>query len=78
MGELGLKDLGIQNTCLLLKLIHRLHSTNASSWAAWVQENANIALLTGNLHGSHWETLRSLLPIYRAITTVSLGNGRTT
>lgn len=77
-GGLGLKDLGIQNTCLLLKLIHKLHSNNASSWANWVQENACVASLTGNLFGHRWDVLRSLLPLYRAITTVTLKNGAST
>jgi hypothetical protein len=39
-GGLGLKDLSIHNTCLLLKLIHKLHSNNVSSWANWVQNKA--------------------------------------
>jgi hypothetical protein len=60
-GGLGLKDLGIQNICLLLKLIHKLHSEIPSSLAAWVQKNASIASLTGELHGQHWDMLRSLL-----------------
>jgi hypothetical protein len=30
-GDLSLKDLRIQNTCLLLKMIHRLHQNNQSS-----------------------------------------------
>jgi hypothetical protein len=41
-GGLGLKDLCIQNTCLLLKLVHKLHSEHASSWARWVQNNASV------------------------------------
>jgi hypothetical protein len=49
-----------------------------SSWAKWLQSNANIASLTGDLHGQHWDMLRSLLPIYRAITTVILGDGANT
>jgi len=32
-GGLGIKDLSTQNSCLLLKLIHCLHQTTASSWA---------------------------------------------
>jgi hypothetical protein len=77
-GGLGLKDLRIQNTCLLLKLVHKLHSEHASSWARWVQNNASVASLTGDLHGQHWDMLRSILPIYRAITTVILGDGKNT
>jgi len=34
--------------------------------------------LEGDLQGHHWEALRELLPLYRAITTVSIGNGRNT
>ena len=77
-GGLGLKDIGIQNTCLMLKMIHRLHSDNDSSWARWVRQNASIASLRGNLNGHHWDTLRSFLPLYRAITTVRIADGNTT
>lgn len=77
-GGLGLKDLGLQNICLLLKLIHKLHSEHVSSWARWVRSNACIASLIGDLHGQHWEMLLSLLPVYRAATTVILGDGTTT
>lgn len=75
-GGLGLKDLSVQNTCLLLKLIHKLHQNEESSWANWIQANACLASLTGNLHGYHWDTLRSLLPIYGAVTNVRLGDGK--
>ena len=77
-GGLGLKDLGTQNICLLLKLIHKLHLDTNSSWVQWVQENASVASLAGNLHGQHWDMLRSILPIYQAITTVTLADGSTT
>ena len=73
-----MKDLGTQNICLLLKLIHKLHLDTNSSWVQWVQENASVASLTGNLHGQHWDMLRSILPIYQAITTVTLADGSTT
>ena len=32
--------------------------------------------LSGNIHGDHWRVLRSLLPLYQAITTVALENGK--
>jgi len=76
-GGLGVRDLGIQNICLLLKLIHRLHCPQSSAWAQWVQGRASISSLQGDLHGEHWQTLRSILPLYQAITTVSVGDGRT-
>ncbi|XP_066354714.1 cysteine-rich receptor-like protein kinase 10 [Miscanthus floridulus] len=68
----------------LLKLLIRnllnicFTPNNPSSWAQWVTRNACIASLTGNLVGNHWDTMRSLLPIYRAITVVNLADGTTT
>ena len=32
LGGLGIKDMGVQNICLLLKLLHRLHCPNSSAW----------------------------------------------
>jgi len=77
-GGLGIKDLSTQNSCLLLKLIHRLHQTTASSWATWVRDRVSLASMEGSVVVSHWDSLRMLLPIYQAITTVVLGNGKTT
>lgn len=76
LGGLGIKDLGTQNICLLLKLLHKLHCPQSSAWAQWVRGRASVATLTGDIHGEHWQALRSLLPLYQAITTVSLGDGR--
>ena len=75
-GGLGVRDLGTQNVCLLLKLIHRLHCPESSAWAHWVQSRASISSLQGDLHGEHWHTLRSIVPLYRAITSVSIGDGK--
>ena len=35
-GGLGIRDLATQNLCLLLKMLHRLHTTPGSRWAAWI------------------------------------------
>jgi hypothetical protein len=35
-GGLNVKNLEIQNICLLLKFIHQLHTPNRSSWANWI------------------------------------------
>ncbi|WVZ72521.1 hypothetical protein U9M48_020963 [Paspalum notatum var. saurae] len=62
----------------MLKLLHRLYAAVSSSWASWVREHACLATLNGDLHGNHWDVLRSLLPLYRAITSVKVGDGRCT
>ncbi|KAJ1273852.1 hypothetical protein BS78_05G016600 [Paspalum vaginatum] len=58
MGGLNVKDLRIQNLCLLLKLLHRLHTATESSWAAWVREGVNLATLSGALK----DDLATMLP----------------
>ncbi|GJN24750.1 hypothetical protein PR202_gb12512 [Eleusine coracana subsp. coracana] len=77
-GGLGVRDLPIQNRCLLMKLMHRLHCSADSSWANWVAGLVEIPSMTGDLSGQHWDALRSLLPAYQELTKVSLGDGRTT
>lgn len=78
-GGLGLRNLAIQNQCLLLKLLlHRIHSLANSAWASWIRHRIDIVTITGDISGSHWTALRSLLPTYRAITTVNLHDGHST
>ena len=76
LGGLGIKDMGTQNICLLLKLLHKLHFPQSSAWAQWVHGRASISSLKGDIHSEHWEVLRSLLPLYQAITSVQLGDGK--
>ena len=77
-GGLGIKDLKLHNICLLIKLIHRLHSATDSSWAVWVKEHMNMATMEGDLGGPHWDSLRTLLPIYQAVSTSTVGDGCST
>ena len=78
LGGLGIKDIATQNICLLLKLVHKLHFARSSAWAQWVRSRACIASLKGDLHGEHWEVMRTILPLYQAVTTVAIGNGQHT
>jgi hypothetical protein len=70
--------LGLQNQCLLLKILHRLSAPAGSAWARWMRRHINLATLEGNVAASHWNSLRALLPLYRAITTVEVQNGVST
>jgi hypothetical protein len=74
-GGLGVIDLMTRNTCLLLKLLHRLFTAVGSSWA---RGRVCLATLTGDLSGDHWMTLRALLPLYRSIITCLIKDGRST
>lgn len=79
-GGLGVRALATQNNCRLLKLFHRLHAPASSWWASWVWSR-----LRGNLLGMtrasaigapHWGHLARLVPLYRDLTTVKIGDDR--
>ena len=78
LGGLGIKDFGVQNVCLLLHLIHRLHNPTQSAWAQWIRDRADLANMKCSSMGNHWDLLSSILPLYQAITTVCVGDGRAT
>ncbi|GJM90009.1 hypothetical protein PR202_ga06245 [Eleusine coracana subsp. coracana] len=77
-GGLGVRGIAVQNNCMLLKLIHRMFTATDSSWARWVRSRADLSNLTGDMEGTHWAGLRQLLPIYQSITSVKLGNRKST
>ncbi|GJN04994.1 hypothetical protein PR202_ga22584 [Eleusine coracana subsp. coracana] len=75
-GGLGIRDIALQNQCLLLKLVHKHPSPIRFSLGNMSHTKINILTLEGDVHGAHWASLSDLLPPYRAITTVTLGDGR--
>ncbi|XP_073353930.1 uncharacterized protein [Aegilops tauschii subsp. strangulata] len=80
-GGLGVRDLATQNISLLLKVLHRLHSMPLSRWASWVWSSLGERLLLdargSSLAGEHWVCLRGLVPLYRSLSRVDVGDGRT-
>lgn len=56
---LGIKRVEMQNACLLLKLLHRLHHPAGSAWATWASSRARLPDLSGDLHGPHWGAQRA-------------------
>ena len=79
-GGLGIRDLATQNLFLLLKMLHRLHTTPGSRWAAWIWGGAGgrSLLARGELAlGEHRAAVVKLLPLYRAISVVDVGDGNT-
>jgi hypothetical protein len=80
-GGLGVHVLGLQNACLLVKLLHRLHVETGTPWAAWHwEEMGNGSIVDGpaTSSGGHWAALRKLVPLYRCLTRVAVGDGRRT
>ncbi|GJN11663.1 hypothetical protein PR202_ga29867 [Eleusine coracana subsp. coracana] len=70
-GGLRVRDIAVQNNCMLLKLIHRMFTAMDSSWVRWVRSRADLSNLTGDMEGTHWPGLRQLLPIYQSITSTA-------
>jgi hypothetical protein len=75
-GGLSITDLGLQNKCLLLKVLHGLFSGRDSPWTRWVKRS---------YLGDHpqaatpaWRCFQALLPLYRSITRVDPRDGRST
>lgn len=79
-GGLGVRDLRLQNTCLLLKLLHRAHEEGSSAWARWLEMEFGGLLEAPDTteEGTHLASLRRLLPDYRLLTSVEVGDGRST
>jgi hypothetical protein len=72
----------IQNSCLLMKVLHRLHVQTASPWARWrwamISDGSVADDSRTTAAGEHWGVVRSLVPLYRSVTRVSIGDGRWT
>ncbi|GJN15098.1 hypothetical protein PR202_gb01988 [Eleusine coracana subsp. coracana] len=74
-GGLGIRNIVVQNQCLLMKLLYRLYHPAGSAWALWTRTKINLATLEGPLKGPHWTALRALLPAYQSITMSEVGDG---
>uniref|UniRef100_A0ACD5YWZ6 Uncharacterized protein n=1 Tax=Avena sativa TaxID=4498 RepID=A0ACD5YWZ6_AVESA len=73
-GGLGVIDLTLHNTCLLLKKLQAALSGHRTPWADWVRSNYLCA--TPAAPTPTWQVFASLLPLYRSITSVRVGHGR--
>lgn len=77
-GGLGIRDFGTHNICLLLNIVHCLYCASSSAWGLWIKQHVDLSNLNSASMGTHWDLLRSLLPLYQALTAVQLGDGKST
>jgi hypothetical protein len=78
-GGIGIKNLETQNICLLLKFIHKLHTSNNCSWAKWIQSS----VYQGNKRlgdkvpycSNSMRYLMTLVQQYWDLTVVKVGDG---
>jgi hypothetical protein len=74
-GGLGVKNLAVKNSCLQMKLLHRLFSCPDAPWPRWVW---SCAVKRGAVSGRHVDRLLDMLPLYRGLSRCTVGNGRHT
>jgi hypothetical protein len=54
-GGIELSNLKVQNQCLLLKLLHRIHTLGDSSWVPWVHAHIDLVSMQGEVVGLKFE-----------------------
>ena len=72
-GGLGIKLLKEKNSCLQMKLVHRLHVEIDAPWSRWFWARER----ERSEDGHHLKRLSALMPLYRNLTTCKVGDGRT-
>lgn len=73
-GGLGVKNLEDANHCLLMKFVHKLHSPATLPWQRWFHSHSGPRLLATS--DSYLAKLvLAVLPLYRTLTKVTLGDG---
>jgi len=78
-GGLGVKDLHLQNRCLLMKFINKLFSGEPVAWKEWILRDA--AAFDAPLNGTHsylWRIINDGLNTFRSITYVNIRDGSST
>jgi hypothetical protein len=78
-GGLGVKDLELQNRCLLMKFINKIFSTDDAAWKNWLlRDESPIDAMPTSPDGYLWRIISDELNSYRSITFVQVGNGSST
>ncbi|CAL4911160.1 unnamed protein product [Urochloa decumbens] len=75
-GGLGLKDLAVLNKSLMMKQVHKLFTGESNPWADWIRFWYDEG--RANEDTACWRDIKKLIPEYRALTDVALGDGETT
>ena len=79
-GGLGIKDLHVQNKCLLQKFLLKLHEPPTAPWQMWFSNKYDWSSSSnlGDVHSSDtavWLGILDGLPDFRHFTSVQVGDG---
>jgi hypothetical protein len=75
-GGLGVKDLELQNHCLLMKFINKLFSGDQANWKDWLLcDAASFDTPTVGANGFLWRIINDELNTFCSITYAKINNG---
>jgi hypothetical protein len=79
-GGLGVKDLEIQNRCLLMKFVDKIFSAGDAPWKSWLLSTTSPfdASSTNGGDSFLWKIVNQELSTYRSLTYVNVHNGAST
>lgn len=78
-GGLDMKDLELQNRCLLMKFIDKLFSNDSVAWKDWLlRDAASFDIPSTRVHSYLWKIITDELNTFRSITFVNVLNGAST
>ncbi|CAD6207229.1 unnamed protein product [Miscanthus lutarioriparius] len=78
-GGLGVKNLELQNRCILMKFINKLFSNEPAPWKQWILRDAASFDTPSNSSTSYlWRIVNDELTTYRSITYVKVRDGAST
>lgn len=78
-GGLGLKDLKLQNQCLLLKFVDKFLTDAYAPWKDWLLHNDSIFSDNPSTSTSYlWNIIKDELSTYRPLTYVEVKDGSST
>ncbi|KAF8779507.1 hypothetical protein HU200_002560 [Digitaria exilis] len=75
-GGLGLKDLATLNKGLMMRHVHKLFMGESNLWTDWIRFWYDGGRADGDT--PCWRDIKRLIPEYRTLTLVKLGDGETT
>ena len=74
-GGLGLKDLDLQNRCLLMKFVDKMFSGDPAPWKDWIMRTHTPLDEQSAATSFLWNIVHAELDTYRSITKVEVHNG---
>jgi hypothetical protein len=75
-GGLDMKDLELQNRCLLMKFIDKLFSNDSVAWKDWLlRDAASFDIPSTRVHSYLWKIITDELNTFQSITFVNVLNG---